>query len=735
MAKTENGIVSGNVNGTTVSVEAGQNILVDVANPELVVFSQDGSDLIITSIADGSKIQLEGFFSHASSELPPQLTLSDGSVITAADVTGLVEAFDPGAITPAAGGDVGGSGGGASFDVSGPDVFVGEAVAPASVPADQTGTTFDYSPVVNGFLRSVTETNHAPEMSAVNSPIGDVSENSALVEIIDLLTLGSDIDGDDTPATLIYAIAPSGDLALGTASVTGSVLSFDPGSDFQDLNRGETREVTVQVMATDNNSAVSNIVDVVFLVTGSNDAPVISGPIIQEITEDAPLDTVSGDLYNEDVDNLNDAFQVVASGTASLAGYGTYSVTSAGLWTYTLDNTYTDVDDLNDRDTLTDTFTVLSEDGTPQTITITINGASFNTTPVAAHDYVITNKLSYSVDDRLLTGNDIDVEEDDLDVQFVSNPNSNNALAANDDATDEVDVTNADAEGYFQYTVTDGAATDEGLVYTDYQNLQHISGGNDADDIDQILIGDHRSNYVSGGGGEDTLLGGSGGYLDTLDGGAGVDTVYYGHLDIGVSIRHNYYSEVSGYSYLHNGTYDRLDNIENIVGSQVVDDIWANNLANKIDGAGGSDFIDGFGGNDTLIGGHGHDRLYGGSGDDVLIGGTGDDFMDAIDSFFDNDTYVFLAGDNGRDTIADYEAYNTNHSTIDLDGLFDAMNLTVAERHTAVANGFSPTGTATGVNAFLTIDDGVNSIEITFSSLHYASNSAIISTIDVGDES
>jgi len=127
MAKSVNGVVSGSSDGTVVVVEAGQNILLDVTSPDLVVFSQDGSDLIITSIADGSKIELEGFFSQAGSELPPQLTLSDGSVITAADVTGLVETFDPGAVAPAAGGGAGGAGGGASFSAY-EDGGIGEGI-------------------------------------------------------------------------------------------------------------------------------------------------------------------------------------------------------------------------------------------------------------------------------------------------------------------------------------------------------------------------------------------------------------------------------------------------------------------------------------------------------------------------------------------------------------------------------------------------------------------------------
>ena len=51
-------------------------------------------------------------------------------------------------------------------------------------------------------------------------------------------------------------------------------------------------------------------------------------------------------------------------------------MTAAGVWTYTLDNSNAAVQALNVGDTLTDTFTVTTVDGTAQVVTITINGAN-----------------------------------------------------------------------------------------------------------------------------------------------------------------------------------------------------------------------------------------------------------------------------------------------------------------------------------------------------------------------
>ena len=83
--------------------------------------------------------------------------------------------------------------------------------------------------------------------------------------------------------------------------------------------------------------------------------------------------TATGDLNSTDVDNPNDAWTAVGT-TPTANGYGSYTLTAAGLWTYTLDNSNAAVQALNAGETLTDTFTAVTTDGTQQLVTITING-------------------------------------------------------------------------------------------------------------------------------------------------------------------------------------------------------------------------------------------------------------------------------------------------------------------------------------------------------------------------
>lgn len=116
-------------------------------------------------------------------------------------------------------------------------------------------------------------------------------------------------------------------------------------------------------------------------ISAQNDSAVISGDASGSVTEaggvangSAGTPTDTGDLNSTDVDNPSDAWKAVAAGAATSNGYGTYALSAAGVWTYTLDNGNAAVQALNGSATLTDSFTALTDDGTAQVVTITING-------------------------------------------------------------------------------------------------------------------------------------------------------------------------------------------------------------------------------------------------------------------------------------------------------------------------------------------------------------------------
>ncbi|WP_316250553.1 immunoglobulin-like domain-containing protein [Pseudomonas fluorescens] len=87
-------------------------------------------------------------------------------------------------------------------------------------------------------------------------------------------------------------------------------------------------------------------------------------------------------------------------------------------------------------------------------------------------------------------------------------------------------------------------------------------------------------------------------------------------------------------------------------------------------GQGGDDYLDGGKGNDILLGGSGKDTLIGGAGNDILLGGAGNDTLlgdegndiliggkgdDVLTGGSGADTFVWKAGDTGKDIIKDFK--------------------------------------------------------------------------------
>src|SRR5262249_39156574 len=90
--------------------------------------------------------------------------------------------------------------------------------------------------------------------------------------------------------------------------------------------------------------------------------------------------------------------------------------------------------------------------------------------------------------------------------------------------------------------------------------------------------------------------------------------------------------------------------------------ITANNLANKIQGAGGNDSILGMGGNDSIDGGFGNDTIDGGTGADTMVGGDGDDVF-RVDNAGDKIVEFDLGG---NDTILASIAINlANYANVE----------------------------------------------------------------------
>ena len=190
----------------------------------------------------------------------------------------------------------------------------------------------------------------------------------------------TDTDVDNPQNTFAAVSSPKASAGgYGTFMMTAAgVWTYtinEANSAVQALNVGDTLTDTFTVTTIDGTPQVVTIV-----IHGTNDAAIISGTTTGSVIEascDTPgAPTATGTLTDTDVDNPSNTFTEITSQTASAGGYGTFTMTADGVWTYKLDNDNRAVQALNVGDKLTDTFTVTTIDGTPQVVTITINGTN-----------------------------------------------------------------------------------------------------------------------------------------------------------------------------------------------------------------------------------------------------------------------------------------------------------------------------------------------------------------------
>ena len=181
--------------------------------------------------------------------------------------------------------------------------------------------------------------------------------------------------------------------------------------------------------------------------------------------------------------------------------------------------------------------------------------------------------------------------------------------------------------------------------------LDRLEGGAGND----VLRGGADADELLGGGGADILFGDGGG--DLLDGGTGFDFVSYTAsasaivLDV-LAPEHNA-GDAAG---------DVLVRIENLVGSNLADQIRGGNVANQLLGRNGADLIDGRGGADLIDGGGGADMLTGGQGFDTfryqLAGESTVAARDTITDFARGQDVIDLAAVDADTTAAGDQAFS-----------------------------------------------------------------------------
>ncbi len=199
--------------------------------------------------------------------------------------------------------------------------------------------------------------------------------------------------------------------------------------------------------------------------------------------------------------------------------------------------------------------------------------------------------------------------------------------------------------------------------------LQGLAGdevltGTDGADV---LLGRGGADALHGAGGDDTFVYNSAGEFgagETVDGGAGTDTVLFQSAS-GDTLTLS--SGVTGVEAVTASSAGGLDAVAmNIDASAVGNglEITGNGAANTLTGTAQADTISGGGGDDTLIGGGGDDNIDGGDGTDTQV------VADAATIGVDGGHWTVTSTTEGTDTL-------TNVEVVDADGAGGARTLLV----------------------------------------------------------
>ncbi|MBI4290124.1 MAG: type I secretion protein, partial [Betaproteobacteria bacterium] len=225
---------------------------------------------------------------------------------------------------------------------------VGESVSDTFTVAAADGTTTSVQVTING-------TNDAAILS---SAVAALDETNAALSTGGQLTIG-DVD---SPATFVAQTGTAG--TNGTFSVDAAgAWTYTANSAFDNLSVGGSVSDSFTVASADGTTTSVQVT-----ISGTNDAAILSAAVVALDETNAALST-SGQLTISDVDSP--AAFVAQTGTVGTNG--SFSVDATGAWTYTANSAF---ENLNVGDSVSDTFTVASADGTTTSVQVTINGTN-----------------------------------------------------------------------------------------------------------------------------------------------------------------------------------------------------------------------------------------------------------------------------------------------------------------------------------------------------------------------
>lgn len=206
-------------------------------------------------------------------------------------------------------------------------------------------------------------------------PISRTFNQNDNVTVVSLIEGASDPDGDTLTVDEVSFVPENPD---GFQIVTNDSVEVTPAA-YVSLNAGEQAVIQVNYVIDDgfNQTAQQTAT---FTILGENDAATIAGDTTGGVIEDTDVTTdgqltTNGSFSVSDVDTGQAFFST--SVTSQEGNVGMLSITAAGEWSYTVDNSSPSVQQLGAGAQITDTFTVESLDGTANAnVEITITGVN-----------------------------------------------------------------------------------------------------------------------------------------------------------------------------------------------------------------------------------------------------------------------------------------------------------------------------------------------------------------------
>ncbi|WP_460885323.1 VCBS domain-containing protein, partial [Ramlibacter solisilvae] len=372
---------------------------------------------------------------------------------------------------------------------------------------DSNGATATRTITIN-----LTGANDTAEIGGVTS--GAATEDTSLV--VGNLTAGgllSITDVDQGQASFTAQASTIGANGYGTFTLatdgTWTYTANNSQAAVQSLGAGQL--LTDSFTAVSKDGSASETVTVT--INGANDTAVIGGGATGSITEDIAVTAgnlaTSGSLTVNDVDQGQSSFTAQV-GTTGSNGYGIFTLAANGTWTYTANNSQAAIQNLGAGQSLTDSFTAVSKDGSAsQTITVTINGANETVPGISVVGTGRADSLVGTIGDDVIDGR--------LGADTMAGGRGNDTYYINEAGDVVVENANEGVDTVIAAVNYTLGVNQENLTLG---GLGSLSGSGNA--LSNLIVGNAANNVLNGFGGADTLTGGLG--ADTFTFSAAADT-------------------------------------------------------------------------------------------------------------------------------------------------------------------------------------------------------------------